>query len=78
MRATLENICYWHFFEKKTKKTFQKVEQFYFSFDNTFVSQISSMEYVTSDMKNVLSGKQVIQMLTFALQKIIRKTRNYN
>jgi len=32
---------------------------------------MSSTEYVTSDMKEVLSNKKVVQMLMFALQKKI-------
>jgi len=38
MRATLKNFRFWHFFEK----TFQKQKQFYFRFQNTFVSQMFS------------------------------------
>jgi len=40
MRAIGKKICVWHFFEKKAKKTFQKLKQFYFRFENTFVSQM--------------------------------------
>ena len=42
MRDTLKNFCFWNFFEKKTKKSFQKLEQFYFRFENTFISQMFS------------------------------------
>ena len=39
--------------------------------------EISSTEFITSIMKNVLSNRKVIQMLMFSLQKKIWK-RNYN
>jgi len=41
MRATLKKL-FLAFFKKKQKKTFQKQKQFYFHFQNTFVSQIFS------------------------------------
>jgi len=37
-----KKFCFCHFFEKETKKTFQKQKQFYFRFENTFVSQMFS------------------------------------
>jgi len=33
-RATLKHFCFWHIFEKKNKKTFQKLKQFYFRIEN--------------------------------------------
>jgi len=43
MRDTLKNFCFWNFFEKKNKKSFQKLKQFYvlktLSFRKSFLNK---------------------------------------
>ena len=42
MPATQKNFRFWLFWKKTTNKTFQKLKQFYFPIENTFVSQMFS------------------------------------
>jgi len=35
-----KNFCFWHSFQKENKKNFQKLKQFYFRLENTFISQM--------------------------------------